>query len=240
MPPSTFKRKAVRNPYRYKPKGRRNKLEEKRIKKTVNEMSYLKKVKQSKYLDGTWNITSSTSGTIYGSLATIGQGDGSNNRNGDKIQVTRLEISGEVNLPTTSTVADMNDYVRYIVYVDKQCNGANATVAALLENADPASFYNPDNMPYNNPRRFRILFDKTFNLNASCAGYNGTNIVSGTVRKPFKFTKDFKLNLQYNGSTGVVSELNNSNIGMLAISSQGAATINAYIKTHFVDGDNGL
>lgn len=239
MAPNTYKRRAIRNPYKYRPK-RGHKAEEKRIKKTVNEMSYLRKVKQSKYLDGVWNITTSTAGTVYGSLNTIGQGDGSTNRNGDKVQVTRLEVSGEINLPTTSTVADMNDYVRLIVYVDKQCNGANATRAAILDKASPYSFYNPDNQPMNNPKRFRILFDKTFNLNASAAGYNGTSIVSGTVRKPFKLTKDMKVNLQYNGATGVVSELNNSNLGMLAISSQGAATINCDIKTHFVDGDSGL
>lgn len=235
---NTKRKGASRNSYR--PRGVAHKKEEKRVKAIVKEMSVSRKLKGSKILHKTYTGLTSATGTMTTDLCAVAQGDNDNQRNGNKITVTRFDWMGEIYLPGTSTIADMNDTVRIILFVEKQNNGVATAYASLLENTDPYSFFNEDNYPLRNPKRFRVLYDKTYSISTAPGGWNGTALTSGTQRIPFRITKNLKLPVQYASTTGAVTEIAQNNLCLCVISSQGAAGINSYMRTFFVDGDTGL
>lgn len=180
-------------------------------------------------------VTSTAGGTYM--LNNIAQGDNDNQRNGNKITLLRVKMQGEISLPTTTTVANMNDIVRIIVFKDKQCNGVQATVTSILDSANIFSFYNEDNIPENSPRRFTIYYDKFHSINASGVGFQGTYIESGTTRKVFQLDKKLNVPVQFNSTTGAITEQNSNTLGLLVISLQGAMYVDWNTEVSFCDAE---
>jgi len=180
-------------------------------------------------------VVPATGGTYM--LSNIAQGTNDNNRIGNKIKLLRLRMLGEISLPTTTTVANMNDILRVIIFVDHQTNGIQTTVASVLDTAHVFSFYNEDNIPENGPKRYQILYDKFHTMSASGVGFQGTYIESNTTRKVFKFDKKLSSNVQYNSTTGAITEQNSNSLQMLVISLQGAMYIDANIEVSFCDNE---
>ena len=113
--------------------------------------------------------TMATAGTIRESMVTISQGTGESQRIGRKCTIKAINWRFKVELPiTTGTSAQPSDVVRIILYLDKQCNGAAATVTNILENALYQSFNN-----LANKSRFRTLMDRTYDMNYTAAAGDG-------------------------------------------------------------------
>lgn len=123
--------------------------------------------------------------------------------------------------------------VRVIVYHDKQCNGGNATAALLLSSAaavDYLSFRNLDNT-----ERFRTLMDKMHNMTSSGAAGDGTTNDFVGISRSYSFNKSCNIPILYDASTGAVTDLVSSNIGILVIAENTNAKFTAQARVRYTD-----
>jgi len=187
---------------------------------------------EKKFFDGTLGSTAcAAAGTILNaSLNLIPQGVTESTRVGRKCVVKNLNMKGHVILPATTTAASTSDIVRVIVYLDKQCNGATAGVTDILEATDIESFRN-----LANSQRFVVMYDKTKTINLSGCGLAATDTWAERVI-PFKFSKACNIPLEFDSTTGAITEIRSNNIGVLGISESGLVAIQYRWRMRFSDG----
>lgn len=171
---------------------------------------------ESKFFDTTVaQTTVQTAGNILSpSLNLIPQGTTESNRDGRKCVVTALNMRGQVTIPSVAS-AGQADRVRIIVYQDKQANGSPATVTQILETAAVNSFRN-----LAESQRFTILKDQNVDL----VPQYGSTAGSGEINYSWKFYKKCNIPLEFNSTTGAITEIRSNNIGVLVISFDGTNT----------------
>ncbi len=101
-----------------------------------------------------------------------------------------------------------------MLYWDKQCNGAAASVTDILESNNYNSFRN-----LANNKRFKILYSKIYAWNATC--------IAASVATPDNAArmviKDYQVNIakkvfipvEYDSTTGTITEIKSNNIGFV-------------------------
>lgn len=188
---------------------------------------------EHKFLDTTVAATTAAAaGTILSSsLNVIAQGNGESDRAGRRVTVKSVMMRACARLPSSASGGSTSDVVRVIVYQDKQTNGAAATVTDILESADYRAFNN-----LANKNRFVILKDKTMELNVGGGSATGT-IVFAEYFKHFNAFKKVNIQIEYDNSvsTGAISSQRSNNIGVLAISRDGTATIEYTARIRYTD-----
>lgn len=191
---------------------------------------YLAKSGEVKFFDTTkTNTTVANTGTILNSsLVLIPQGITESTRIGRKIIVTALHINLVMLLPATVTANDASDSVRFIVYLDKQANGAAAGVTDILESAVFLSFND-----LTNTGRFKIL--KTKNCSLSAQSGNGTSCAEEQKFFQLNMT-NLKIPIEFNSTTGAITEITSNNIGVLAISQSGKVGAQYVARIRYIDG----
>ncbi len=163
-----------------------------------------------------------TGGVITGSMNLVAQGVGDSQRIGRKIIVRSIAARFTPSLPSENDVGNIGpgDNLRVIIYIDHQANGANAAVLDILETAAADSYRN---LAKN--KRFTILGDHTWSMNRIVAMSDGTNTASTPLT--MKYWKFFKGNLnievEFDGTAGVIAEVSTNNIGFLYITEFGFA-----------------
>ncbi len=154
------------------------------------------------------------------SLVVIAQGTDESTRIGRKITIKAIHWRYTLVLPTTATAASTSDTARILVFLDKQTNGAAATVTGILESANYQSFNN-----LANKSRFRILFDQTWALNCPSGSGRGTSdtLSYGETRIDGEWHKQCNIPIEYDNTftTGVIGTQRTNNIGVLTISGAG-------------------
>lgn len=127
-----------------------------------------------------------TSTATFLSLNQLTVGDLPTSRTGNQISATSIQWRGRI---SNSAAATTSNVVRMIIGWDAQCNAANPTAALLLENGIVTPLVSA---PYNhnNSKRFRILYDKRFNVGAKNATQTIDNVLVGgkiKLSRPIKF-----------------------------------------------------
>ncbi len=174
-----------------------------------------------------------TAGAITDSINKIAQGVTEVTRVGRKCTIKSINWRFLVWLPEQDAVADplAPDSVRIILYIDKQTNGATAAVTDILETASWLSFRN-----LANTARFNVLMDKTTSINFLGLGSDGAGVVSQTqVNKSLTFFKKCNVPIEFDGTTGAITEIRSNNLGVLLISSNGTANFSSKIRVRFSD-----
>jgi hypothetical protein len=172
---------------------------------------------EKKYLDSVFAAASiPTAGGFSTSWNLIPQGTTKNTRIGNKCTVVNINAHGQLTLLTQAAASVVGDKVRWLVFVDKQANGAvPAAISDLLQTmpgatTDVNSFRNMDNVD-----RFVILKDKTYVLNqATQSGSLGSNVTT----RELKFNKKCQIPLEFSSTTGAITEIRSNNIMCLLIS----------------------
>ncbi len=176
--------------------------------------------------DGVVSVT----GDIIDSVNELAQGTQEQQRIGRNCVITNIGWRFRVSLPSSTAKNLTSDVVRVIMYLDKQCNGATATVTGILESANYQSFNN-----LSNKSRFRTLSDMTYDLVARSGAGNGTandfgeDVISGS------FFKKVNIPLEFDGTTGAITEIRSNNIGILFISQGGVASFDSKLRLRFSD-----
>lgn len=180
------------------------------------------------------NVVKSTPGpaTVSNTIVDIPQGVSAQQRIGRKCTITK--ILGRINfefLPDVQTdmlpVGFAHESVRFILYWDKQCNGAAAGVTALLKDNAYNSYRNMNNL-----KRFTVLYDKIFTFNTTAVAAGGAESGSAGVLlvEATRVIKDYNISfalnvfipIEYSGITGAITELSTNNIGILVWTKHGA------------------
>lgn len=175
-------------------------------------------------------------GTISNaSLNLIVQGATDQNRIGRKCVVSKIVMRCFATLPvaTGTAAATMplsSDFLRFILYLDKQANGATAAVTDILETATIQSMNNLTNV-----QRFYILKDKLFELKARSAICQGASdaVTTGEDCKYFSVFKKCNIPLEFSGAAGAITELRSTNIGVLCLTTSGLISLAYTARVRF-------
>lgn len=170
-------------------------------------------------------------GTIaQSSCNLIAQGVTESTRVGRKCTIKSINWRWDVTIPNAANMTNGLDTVRIILFLDKQCNGAAATALGILETADYQSFNN-----LANKSRFRVLMDRTVDINAQAAGGDGAaNDLLG-IHKSDTFFKTVNLPIEFDSTTGALTEIRSNNIGVLLLGRNGFASFNSKMRLRFGD-----
>lgn len=174
--------------------------------------------------------TIATSGDILnsGTIVVVPQGTTQSERIGRMIMIKKILLKYQLVLPNSTDMSETSDVIRVILYMDKQCNGATATVADILQSASFQAFRALDNS-----KRFTILMDRTEALTTPCAAGNGTANDSGRVLRFKRFYKNCSIPIEYNSTTGAITEIRSNNLGILTISSKGVGGFSGTVRIRY-------
>ncbi len=173
------------------------------------------------------NTSAATPIANTGSIVGIVQGVGEQQRIGRKCTITNINLRLNLHFISNTTgdgftaVGEAHESIRFIIYWDKQCNGAVASVAELLEGAGTDfDLYRE----MSNLGRFKFLYDRIWVLNASAVAMgNGTANDSTVIVKDYikKISLKTFIPIEFNGATGGLTEIKSNNVGMLIWSKHG-------------------
>ncbi len=171
-------------------------------------------------------------GTITPSINLVVQGIGESQRIGRKITIKKINWRYKYSLAEINGITSPPnpDIIRIILYLDKQCNGAIATVLNILQTADFQSFRN-----LVNSKRFAILLDKSHAVNYATALGSGADGDYTATAKIGQFFKTINIPLEFSAETGAITELCCNNFGVLLISECGIISFESKIRLRYTD-----
>ncbi len=167
------------------------------------------------------------------SCLTIAQGTTESSRIGRKVIVKSINWRFSIDLPSASSAGSTTEVVRVILYLDKQTNGATATVLGILETSDFQSFNN-----LANTSRFTTLMDRTYDLVIpTIADLAGPTTNTGEFILSDTLFKKVNIPIEYDNSfaTGVITTMRSNNIGVLLLSKAGIAGFESKMRLRFSD-----
>ncbi len=174
-----------------------------------------------------------STGAITDSINLIPQGVTEKTRVGRKCTIKSIAWDYEVLLPekVAQATPPAPEYTRIIMYLDRQANGATATVATILASADYQSFNN-----LANSSRYRTLYDKRVVMNYTAGiGITASQDYPQQIRKGY-FYKRCNIPLEFSSTTGAIAEIRSNNIGVLLITRGGLGGFASKIRLRFSDG----
>jgi len=186
-----------------------------------------------KFLDTSRDVgVVGVAGTVSASINLIVQGATDTTRVGRKVTIRSVSFRGDIKLPSSLARATTSDIVRIILFVDKQCNGANAAVLDILETAAWNSYRN-----LANTSRFIIFMDRFFDVK-SPAGSGDSDLTETSFSEDIEFYKfHFKcaIPLEFDAAAGAITDLTSNNFAFLDISKSGLAGIDRSVRLRFTD-----
>ncbi len=190
---------------------------------------------EKKFLDTNLGSTTiASTGTSMQNATTdiieIVNGTGENERNGSRVRLKSLHLRSIITLDATTTTAGTFEFVRILIGIDKQANKAAVALSAILEgsSADIHNFRDMENL-----HRFIFLYDKTFCMNTTAFGSNGTTHAGGIKCKYVNINLTMNVPIYYTGSTGAVTEIASHNLWAFAISESGRAKMINFWRVRF-------
>lgn len=195
---------------------------------------------EKKFLDNTFPAAAlvlpvANADVQYPSLNLIAGGSGVNQRVGNRVTATNINLNLAFNLGLTDHAsADGCDHVRIIFFKDKQCNGAAAKISDILQGSTPTfqSFRNMDNVD-----RFDIIKDKTITMNATCnAKIDGTTGTYGQNGRLVKMSWKGRCPIHFGDNTANLNQVRSENFGLLVIpSSPTCSLVSGMVRLKYVD-----
>lgn len=186
------------------------------------------------------NAASATTGTLLDdSINHVAQDASENGRIGRKIVVSSIHFLGNVAFGSTTVIGDMDQYLRIIVYLDRQANGAAATLADIVSTAgtvDVDSFRNLAQVG-----RFQILYDRRKRVSVDAIGQTAAGtFISAPQSYPWGFNKRVNIPIEFDSSAagGEMTTITSNNIGVMTICQAAAVapTVGYTARIRFRDG----
>lgn len=195
---------------------------------------------EHKFLDGTSGpITALVAGAfMHTTLNFVAQGTTQSQRVGRKITVKSLEVRGDIKLPDTGSLLFMDNRVRLIFFIDKQTNGAAATLDEIINLSGTVTINSFRDLA--NQQRFRIIYDQWFDLPVRAVLQDSAATGDSVpIELGFKFKKALNLPIMFDDgvSTGAISSQRSNNIGSFCIASQSviAPIVSYTFRIRFTD-----
>lgn len=164
------------------------------------------------------------------------QGTGESNRDGNKIVVTGIGMTGHVQYtPDVAGGAGAPFIVKLALVQDKQTNGAVLDPDNVYRASGTASQspYTYRNLEYS--KRFKVLWHKLIVVRPTC------NIAATTpaiCRVPFSFYKQMKMPTEFHGNAGTIADITDNSLQFMIsagdIEGAGTATLSYVSRVRFV------
>ncbi len=168
-----------------------------------------------------------------GTINIIAQGTAEDERLGRKCTVKRIMFRYNLTLPVV-TDTPISETVRMIVYLDTQCNGATATASGVTGILTSDNYQSYNNLA--NSQRFRILYDRLHFLAAPSGAGNGTANDFSPYQVNGSFYKKCDIPLEFNSTTGALTEIRSNNICVMTVSKIGSlVALDGKIRLRFAD-----
>lgn len=184
----------------------------------------------------TATMTPAVAVAAAGTMCQIVQGDQEYQRIGKEIVITKIMMRGSFVTPPASDNA--TDRCRLLIVQDMQCNGAAPTVNQVLNfTGQPVSVNSFNNIE--NSKRFIILCDEFFDMNANNVMYNANTVLG--YEKGYQIYKKCNIPIVYDSSatTGALATIRSNNIfGIVFAANQvggGDITFDANIRLRYTD-----
>jgi hypothetical protein len=172
---------------------------------------------ETKYIDLILSASTVSNAMSINLLNGITQGTTATNRLGETVRSVRISY----NLQFVG--ADATNFVRFLLVVDHQCNGATFAAADLLANQpDPFAFRFMDNIA-----RFSVLCDRDIDL--TLTGPDAVHIRGNVKTKAISF---------YTGAANTIANIKTNGIFAVFISDSGAVshpTVSGDIRYFYKD-----
>lgn len=191
----------------------------KMAKQAYNGVKYLKSlVNVEKHpLDINTSINPDTTGLMTLLNATV-QGDAEANRAGNSILLRSVNINMKFTMNTSAT----NTTIRYILFFDKEANGATPTGANILQNVSPIGNYD-----HNQASRFEVLYDNRLTLS-----------VNGTSEVVKRIYRRLQRHTHYDGVAGTAADIVDYGLWLYMVSDEGTNTPTVQIRSQLLFIDN--
>lgn len=162
-------------------------------------------------------------------VAEIVNGTGPSDRIGRRVKIVKVDYSYTITANGVS-IGGASDAVRYDMWIDRQCNGAAPAPAELYTAAAVVGTAQMPNLF--NEKRFKRLYTKTHQ-------FNTTNVIGGVAANVgLKVEGSFRPNciIEYDATTGNITDLTSNNIFQCWSSDIGSASITSnFVRVHYVD-----
>ena len=184
-------------------KGAIDEVQNREIKKLKTQVKKLNQAEEKKWFDIAKASTAiSTSGTIQPLLAlNVYAGNNTakqNEREGNSINMTSYKIKGEVYIDKDFASPDSNNKVRLLLVQMTDDNQAAPALSDIFEDTTSAaamySFYK-----MKGTRRFKIHYDRTYNLQNTNQTYSSSSAIMPTTTEPFRRTFNIKAKIPKKG-----------------------------------------
>lgn len=191
--------------------------------------SYSAPSPELKFLDNTWDSDPVPSAGVIAlnTVNNVAAGTGESQRVGRKITIKSIHLRWVNVIKASASNADTDDGLRLILYLDKQANGAAATVTDILETADYLSFNN-----LSNRNRFRVLMDRVVDV-SSMSG--GSSTAFGAAAKTKQAHLRCDIPIEFSSTTGAITEMRSNNVGVLIISDNQEAECVGNVRIRYTD-----
>ncbi len=166
-------------------------------------------IQEKKFFDQTHNDPAGdwSAGRIGTSWNLVPQGDTESTRVGRMIKIHSIQVRGKTELATNTSTK--SPCIRFFLFLDKQCNGAEPAVTDVLEAADFLAHNKLENSG-----RFVTLKTWIICMNQIAAAGNGTANDWGELTRTWQYYKSFKvpIKIQFSGATGALTEIKSNNL----------------------------
>ncbi len=172
--------------------------------------------------------------TVQAELLEIPEGVGEEQRVGRNITIKKIGWRWTCTKASGATAAATSDVFRLMVIQDKQANRA-LPAATLVVQSDNYQSFNK----LANSKRFRILYDRTFDLwSPSGSGRGVTDTLSfGEQTISGTWFKDCNIQIEYDNSaaTGDITTIRSNNIFCMMISQGGGLSFDSKFRFRYTD-----
>ncbi len=146
------------------------------------------------------------------------QGNANGNRSGQSVKCENVDLR----FVCTIAAAAVTSFVRVLVVMDKQANGAVFAIGSLLNATTVVSHYTVGSQ-----NRFVVFFDETFAMDA-----NGQQCLTKVVRLNDNSHTEYGT-----GNAGTIADINSNSLYLVHLSDQVAnpVSIQYYIRYWYVD-----
>lgn len=163
------------------------------------------------------------------------QGDGPSEHDGRQAVIKSIEIRGTVLFSGTDAATPAESgYVRILVLLDKQTNGAQFNSEDVLKDPTDADLDSDAMRNLEFIERFQVLRDMTIHSGDRSSIWDGTSAPTEATYKPFKIFIPLKnLVCNFTSTTAAIANVKDNSIHVMAIGEGGAAILRYVSRCRF-------
>lgn len=168
-----------------------------------------------------------------GTNIVIPQNANENGRIGRKITIKHIQWKGTTIMGLQEAVANppSGGVLRCILYLDMQTNGTTASVTEILQTTDIRS-----HRSLANQGRFKILWDKKWNMNYQNMSQEAANLFSaGPQIRWWEYTKNVNIPVEYDNVSGALGTIRSNNLAVLLIATSTGLQFFSNFRVRYTD-----